>query len=321
MNRRIFQQLLLAAAASASLPGASFAASPTPPTPPLPVVASFSILGNLAQVVGGERVRVTTLVGPDEDAHAFEPRPADAKAIAQSKLLIVNGLGFEAWAQKLAKSAGYQGLTVVASDGVKTSALAEESSRNNDQDHRHSAGQTAGPTDPHAWQNPANVVLYVRNIAAGLAKADPAGAPIYQANAAAYVKELQALDAWAVAQFAAIPAPKRKVITSHDAFGYFAAHYQIEFLAPQGVNSDAQPSAKQVALLIRQIQREKIRAVFLENMSDPKLLTQLSKDAGVKPGAALYSDALSGPGKPGATYLRMMRHNVTQLAAGMRLSN
>lgn len=298
MNRRIFQQLLFAAAASACLPGVSFAASP----PPLPVVASFSILGDLAQIVGGERVRVTTLVGPDEDAHAFEPRPADAKAIAQTRLLLINGLGFEPWAQKLAQSAGYQGQTVVASDGVKTSALAEESSRSG-QGRSHSAGKIAGPTDPHAWQNPANVVLYVRNIAAGLAKADPAGAPVYQANAAAYVKELQALDAWASAQFAAIP----------------AAHYQIEFLAPQGVSSDAQPSAKQVALLIRQIQREKIRAVFLENMSDPKLLTQLSKDAGVKPGAALYSDALSSPGKPGATYLQMMRHNVTQLAAGMRL--
>ena len=318
MNRRIFQQLLLAAAASACLPSTSFAVSPAPPAAPLPVVASFSILGDLAQVVGGERVRVTTLVGPDEDAHAFEPRPADAKAIAQTRLLLINGLGFEPWAQKLAKSAGYQGLTVVASDGVKTSALAEKSSPDNGHPDRHNS---AGPTDPHAWQNPANVVLYARNIAAGLAKADPAGAPIYQANAAAYIKELQALDAWASAQFAAIPAAKRKVITSHDAFGYFAAHYQIEFLAPQGVSSDAQPSAKQVALLIRQIQREKIRAVFLENMSDPKLLTHLSKDAGVKPGAALYSDALSRPDKLGATYLQMMRHNVTQLAAGMKLSN
>ncbi len=320
MNRRMFHQLLLTAAASACLPGAGFAASPPPLTPPLSVVASFSILGDLAQVLGGERVRVTTLVGPDEDAHAFEPRPADAKAIAQSKLLIINGLGFEPWAQKLAQSAGYKGLTVVASNGVKTSALAEESTQSNGQNHSHSAGQTAGPTDPHAWQNPANVVLYTRNIAAGLAKADPAGAPIYQANAAAYVKELQALDAWAGAQFAAIPASKRKVITSHDAFGYLAAHYQITFLAPQGMASDAQPSAKQVARLIRQIQREKIRAIFLENMSDPKLLTQLSKDAGVNPGAALYSDALSGPGKPGATYLQMMRHNVTQLAAGMKLN-
>jgi zinc/manganese transport system substrate-binding protein len=316
MNRRIFQQLLLTAAASACLPGTGFATSPAPLTPPLPVVASFSILGDLAKVVGGERVRVTTLVGPDEDAHAFEPRPADAKAIAQTRLLLINGLGFELWAQKLAQSAGYKGHIVVASEGVKANALAEETTHSS-QGSSHSASQI----DPHAWQNPANVVLYVRNIAAGLAKADPAGAPIYQANAAAYVKELQALDAWASTQFAAIPAAKRKVITSHDAFGYFAAHYQIEFLAPQGVSSDAQPSARQVALLIRQIQREKIRAVFLENMSDPKLLIQLSKDAGVKPGAALYSDALSRPDKPGATYLQMMRHNVTQLAAGMKLSN
>jgi zinc/manganese transport system substrate-binding protein len=264
-------------------------------------------------VVGGERVSITTLVGPDEDTHAFEPRPADAKAIAQSKLLVINGLGFEPWAQKLAQSAGYKGQTVTASQGVKTYAFPEEKGHD-DKGHHHSE------TDPHAWQNPNNVVLYVGNIAAGLAKADPAGAATYQANAAAYVKELQTLDAWAKDQFAAIPLTKRKVITSHEAFGYLAAHYRITFLAPQGMASDAQPSARQVAQLIRQIQREKIRAVFVENMSDPKLLAQLSKDAGVKVGAALYSDALSSPGKPGATYLQMMRHNVTQLAAGMKLN-
>ncbi|MDQ3058743.1 MAG: zinc ABC transporter substrate-binding protein [Pseudomonadota bacterium] len=311
MNRRIFHQGLLAGIVSLCLPAsASFAAGQ--PAPVL-VVASFSILGDLVNVVGGERVRITTLVGPDEDAHAFEPRPADARAIAQSKLLVINGLGFEPWAQKLAQSAGYQGLTVVASQGVKTYALAEEKGHG-DKGHHHDE------IDPHAWQNPNNVALYVRNIAAGLAKADPAGAAAYQANAAAYIKELQALDAWATAQLAAIPFPKRKVITSHDAFGYLAAHYQITFLAPQGMASDSQPSARQVAQLIRQIQREKIRAVFVENMSDPKLLAQLSKDAGVRVGAALYADALSSPGKPGATYLQMMRHNITQLVAGMKLN-
>ena len=175
-------------------------------------------------------------------------------------------------------------------------------------------------SDPHAWQNPNNVVLYVRNIAAGLSRVDPAGASAYLANAEAYVKELQALDSWAKEQFAAIPAVKRKVITSHDAFGYFAAHYGIRFLAPQGVSTEAEPSAKQVAQLIRQIQREKIKAVFVENMSNPKLLAQLSKDAGATVGAALYADALSAPDKLGATYLQMMRHNVTQLAAGMKLN-
>lgn len=279
----------------------------------LPVVASFSILGDLVRVVGGQRVSVTTLVGANEDAHAFEPKPADAKAILQSRLLFTNGLGFEPWAQKLARSAGYQGVTVVASAGVKPRTLSDE------KNHAHQ-GHAHDEADPHAWQNPENVVLYVRNIASALSQADLAGRALYQANSAAYVQELQALDAWAKAQFAVIPVAKRKVITSHDAFGYFAAHYQIEFLAPQGVSTETEPSAKQVAQLIRQIQREKIKAVFIENMNNPKLLAQLSKDAGVSVGASLYADALSSADQPGATYLQMMRHNVTQLAAGMALN-
>ncbi len=295
----LFRHFLLASiAAVALLSGASRAADK------LPVTASFSILGDLTHVVGGDRVTVTTLVGPDEDAHVFEARPSDAKTLLASKLWVTNGLGFEPWATKLAQSAGYQGEAVVASKGVKGRTMTAEK------------GQIEG--DPHAWQNPENVVLYVRNIAAGLAKADPSGAGVYQANAEAYVKELQTVDAWAKEQFAAIPANKRKVITSHDAFGYFAAHYQIQFLAPQGVNTEAEPSARQVAQLIKQIQREKIKAVFVENMSNPKLLAQLSKDAGVTLGASLYSDALSAADKPGATYLQMMRHNVTQLVAGMK---
>jgi zinc/manganese transport system substrate-binding protein len=272
----------------------------------IPVTASFSILGDLVRVVGGDRVALTTLVGPDEDAHVFEPRPMDAKAILQSKLFVINGLGFEPWANKLAKSAGYKGETLVASQGVKSRTMADEK------------GQAEA--DPHAWQNPGNVLLYVRNIAAALSKLDPAGAASYQSNSAAYAKELQTLDAWAKEQFAAIPVNRRKVITSHDAFGYFAAHYQIQFLAPQGVSTDAEPSAKQVAQLIRQNKREKINAVFVENMSNPKLIEQLSKDAGATVGASLYADALSAPDQPGATYLHMMRHNVTQLAAGMRLN-
>jgi zinc/manganese transport system substrate-binding protein len=310
MNRVVRKLLLAGVASAALLSGASFAAGP------IPVVASFSILGDLVRVVGGDRVSLSTLVGPDQDAHAFTPKPADAKAIAQTRLLVINGLGFEPWAQKLAKSAGYKGETVVASRGVKPLAMAEDDTHgekgHKDKGHHHDEA------DPHAWQNPDNVVLYTRNIAAALAKVDPAGAAIYQANASAYVKELQTLDAWARAQFAAIPAGKRKVITSHDAFGYLAAQYQIRFLAPQGVSTDAEPSAKEVAQLIRQIQREKIRAVFVENMSNPTLLAQLARDAGVTVGAALYSDALSAAGGPADSYLKLMRHNVTQLAAGMR---
>ncbi len=295
------RRFLLASATALALLSA-----PAHAADPLPVTASFSILGDLVRVVGAERVAVTTLVGPDEDAHVFEPKPSDVKTILGSKLLVTNGLGFEPWAGKLAKSAGYKGESVIASKGVKGRAMADE--------HGHAE------SDPHAWQNPNTVVLYVRNIAAGLSRVDPAGASAYQANAEAYVKELLALDSWAKEQFAAIPAVKRKVITSHDAFGYFAAHYGIKFLAPQGVSTEAEPSAKQVAQLIRQLQREKIKAVFVENMTNPKLLAQLSKDAGVTVGAALYADALSAPDKPGSTYLQMMRHNVTQLAAGMKLN-
>jgi zinc/manganese transport system substrate-binding protein len=305
-NAFLSRRLLLAGAASVALWGTQAHAADK-----LPVTASFSILGDLVRVVGGDRVAVTTLVGANEDAHVFEAKPSDAKTLLTSKLVVLNGLGFEPWAGKLLKSSGYKGESVTAAKGVKTRHMEEEKGH---------AGHAHEETDPHAWQNPNNVVLYVRNIAAGLGKVDAAGAATYQANAEAYVKELQALDAWAKEQIATIPADKRKVITSHDAFGYFAAQYGVKFLAPQGVNTETEPSAKQVAQLIKQIQREKIRAVFVENMSNPKLIAQLSKDAGATLGASLYADALSSPDQAGATYLQMMRHNVTQLVAGMKLN-
>jgi zinc/manganese transport system substrate-binding protein len=275
---------------------------------PISVVASFSILGDLAQVVGGDRVKVTTLAGPDADAHEFAPSPAHAKAVLNASVFVVNGLSFEPWAQKLAKSAGYKGETVIASKGVTPREMAAET------------GHAHAEADPHAWQNPLNVVLYVNNIAAGLTKVDPSGAATYQGNADAYAKQLREFDAQAKAQFDAIAPAKRKVITSHDAFGYLAARYGITMLAPEGVNTDSQPSAKHVAQLIRQIKREKIKAVFVENMSNPKLIAQLSKDAGVSVGATLFSDALSNASGPAPTYLKMMNHNLTQLAAGMKLN-
>jgi zinc/manganese transport system substrate-binding protein len=290
------RRLLLASATALTLLG-----SQTQAADKLPVTASFSILGDLVRVVGGDRVSVTTLVGPDQDAHAFEPKPSDVKTILSSKLVVSNGLGFEPWANKLVQSAGYQGPLLIASKGIKTRTMRED-------------GHTE--TDPHAWQNPNNVVLYTRNIAAALTKADPQGAASYQARSDAFIQELQTMDFWASEQFAAIPPSKRKAITSHDAFGYFA-HYGVTFLAPQGVNTNSEPSAKQVAQLIRQIKREKIRAVFVENMGNPQLIAQLSKDAGATLGASLYADALSAPDQPGATYLQMMRHNVRALITGM----
>jgi zinc/manganese transport system substrate-binding protein len=277
---------------------------------PLPVLASFSILGDLVRVVGGERVKVSTLVGANADAHTFEPTPADARSILRARLFVINGLHFEPWAQKLAQSAAYPGPTLVASQGVVTRELPQALEH----------GQAQTGTDPHAWQDPRNVMIYVKNIAQALNKLDPAGAQLYQQNSAAYIRELQALDDAAEAQFAALSPQQRQVITSHDAFGYFGARYKIRFLAPQGLSPEGEPSAKAVAQLIRQIKRDKIRAVFVENMSNPQLLAQISRDTGVTLGPKLYVDALSGPGEPGSTYLGLMRHNLTQLVAGMKLN-
>ena len=295
---------------------------------PLPVVASFSILGDLVKVVGGERVKVTTLVGPDADAHTFEPRPADAKTVLGARLLVLNGLHFEPWAQKLAQSAGYQGTTLVASQGVQPRALPKERKTDGDSGRMSvqpralpkEAGRDPEGADPHAWQDPRNVMAYVKNIAKSLSSLDPEGARSYQINSETYIQELQALDNFAQAQFAALFPQQRQVITSHDAFGYFGARYQIKFLAPQGVSPEGEPSAKEVAQLIRQIRHDKIHAVFIENMSNPQLLAQISRDTGVTLGPKLYVDALSGPSEPGSSYLKMMRHNVVQLVAGMKLN-
>ncbi|TJZ74791.1 metal ABC transporter solute-binding protein, Zn/Mn family [Chitiniphilus eburneus] len=278
----------------------------------LPVVASFSILGDLVAQVGGERVSVTTLVGPDQDAHVFQPRPSDARTLAGARLLVVNGLAFEGWLDRLATASAFKGVRVVASQGVPVRHLeADHAPHGHDHDHDH------GDIDPHAWQNPRNVVVYVNNLVAALAKADPAGAAIYRRNGDRYIVQLLELDRWAAAQFAKVPKPRRKVITSHDAFGYLAARYDIRFLAPQGVSTESEPGAREVAALIRQIKAERISAVFVENMSNPRTLRQLTSEAGVAPGAKLYADALSATPEPAGTYLKMMRYNVTAIAEAL----
>jgi len=288
-------------------------------------VASFSILGDIVRNVGGDRVSVTTLVGPDGDAHVFQPTPSDARALAEAKIVFLNGLGFEGWMERLAQSAGYKGPVVVASAGVAPQKMAEDDDhKGHGHSHGHSHGakdkkdaHDHGAIDPHAWQDPRNVQRYVENIAAGLTRVDPAGEAAYKANAEAYKKQLAELDAWAKGEIAQVPKPKRKVITSHDAFGYFASAYGVAFLAPVGISTDAEPSAKQVAGLIRQIRKEKTTALFVENITNPKLIEQIGKETGVKPGGRLYSDALSKPGEAGDTYLKMLRHNVTLLKAAM----
>ena len=281
----------------------------------LPVVASFSILGDIVGRVGGDRIAVSTLVGPDQDAHVYQPTPDDIKKVAQARLVVVNGLGFEGWLERLTRSANYKGEIVVASKGIATREMVDENQSENENGHKH---EHAGHTDPHAWQNPVNVISYTRNIAAALSKLDPAGAAIYQKNGDTYIDALKQLDSWVAAQIATIAPAKRKIITSHDAFNYFGAHYKIDFIAPQGMSTDSEPSAREVAAMIRQMKKERIKAVFVENMSSPKLLRQISREAGTEVGGKLYSDALSGPQGAAPDYLSMMRYNVEQILDGLR---
>ena len=288
---------------------------------PLKAVASFSILGDIVREVGGADVSVATLVGPDGDAHEYEPTPGDAKKLAAARVLFVNGLDFETWMPRLAKASGFAGATVVASQGVKPRMFAgggHDDGHDHDHDHDHGHGHHHSGADPHAWQNLANGVIYARNVAEGLAAADPAHADAYRQRAQAYVARLQALDAQVRKTFAAIPAERRKIVTSHDAFGYFGDTYGVAFIPAMGVSTDAEPAAGEVARIIEQVKRERVPAVFVENISSPKLVQQISRETGAKVGGTLYSDALSKPGQPGATYLEMFEWNARQLAAAMQ---
>ena len=270
----------------------------------LPVVATFSILGDIVAEVGGDRVSVTTLVGPDGDAHVYEPTPADAQALSEAAVLFTNGLGFEGWIDRLIESSEYKGLIVVASTGVTPRSFEE--------------GEEAGVTDPHAWQSLANGRLYVGNVTAGLIAADPAGADVYTANSTAYLAELDAVEAELIAAIAALPEANRVIVTSHDAFGYFGQTYGMRFLAPEGISTEAEASATDVAKLITQIKAENIPAVFMENITNSRLLEQITSETSAKIGGTLFSDALSPADGPASTYLDMMRHNIATLTAALK---
>jgi zinc/manganese transport system substrate-binding protein len=262
------------------------------------VVASFSILGDLVKNVGGDRVTVTTLVGANGDAHVYTPSPQDAKKITDAKLVVVNGLGFEGWLPRLVKSAGGQAVIVTASDGIAERDLGSR-------------------TDPHAWQSVVNAKAYVRNIREALVAVDPAGAATYKANATAYLVKLDTLDGEVRAAIATIPPARRQVISTHDAFGYFADAYGINFVAPQGVSTDSEPSAQDLAKIITQVKTAKIPAVFLENISDPRLMRRIAADTGAKIGGTLYSDSLTPENGDAPTYIDMVRHNIKALTSAL----
>jgi zinc/manganese transport system substrate-binding protein len=265
----------------------------------LKTVATFSILADLVKNVGGDRVDVQTLVGPNGDAHVYQPSPGDAKTLADAKVVFVNGLGFEGWIARLIKASGTKAPMIVATKGVKPRKMDEE-------------GHVE--TDPHAWQSVPNAKIYVGNIRDALVAADPAGKAAYEANAAAYLGKLDALDAEVKAAVEKIPADRRKIITTHDAFGYFGAAYGVAFIAPQGVSTESEVSARDVAKIIMQIRKQKIPAIFLENVTDDRLLKRIGAESGARIGGTLYSDALTDEKGLAPTYIDMMRHNVRQLA-------
>ena len=291
MRMRVLRQFCVFVIAICALVGAK----PLHAQTKIDVVASFSIMGDFVTIVGGDRVSVTTLVGPNGDAHVYTPTPQDAKKISDARLVIVNGFGFEGWLPRLVKSSGDKAVIVTATNGIAQRALENHA-------------------DPHAWQSVVNAKVYVANIRDALAAADPAGAEAYKANAASYLAKLDALDAEVRTAIAGIPAAHRKVISTHDAFGYFAAAYGIEFIAPQGVSTESEPSARDLARIIGQIKAAKIPAVFLENISDPRLMRRIAAETGAKIGGTLYSDSLTPENGAAPTYIDMVRHNIKALA-------
>ena len=280
--------------ALAALPVSAQAASP------LRVMASFSILADLVQNLTGPRLRVAMLVGPDQDTHVYQPKPSDLRAVAQADVLVVNGLGFEGWMDRLAQAANFRGRLIVATAGIAPRQTPD------------------GGTDPHAFQSVPNLRAYIANLRAGLSAADPDGATAYAAAADRYLQRLDALDADIRAAWAPRPRARRRIITTHDALGYYGAEYGVDFLAPEGFSTESEPSAKDLRRLIGQIRAQNITALFLENISNSAVLRQIARETGVKIGGTLFSDALSPANGPASTYLDMMRHNTRLMAAATR---
>lgn len=304
---------------------------------PLKVVASFSIIGDLARNVGGDRIELTTLVGPNGDAHVYEPRPADAAAVARADVVLVNGLYFEGFLSRLTEASGKDVAVVELTRGVTPIAMdedghhhegeamadgdghdhAKEASAEDAHDEAGHGDHNDGGVDPHAFQSVPNVKIYVRNIVDAFCDHDPDGCDDYRRNAASYTAQLEALDAEIRATVASIPEDRRTVITSHDAFGYLSATYGITFLAPEGISTEAEASATDVAALIRQIREDKAAAVFMENITNARLIEQIASETNLTIGGTLYSDALSDPDGPAGTYIGLMRHNIETIAGAI----
>ena len=301
-----------------------------------PVVATFSIIGDMVERIGGEHISVTTLVGANGDTHVYQPTPADARAVSEAKVLIVNGLEFEGWLERLIEASDFTGAQVIATAGIDPIAFKEEhhddeehaenEEHHDDEEHAQSEEHDEheeeeghhdhhhGAYDPHAWQSLNNAITYVDNITTALAQADPDNAAGFYQNRAAYIAEIEELNTNIQQMIEALPEERRTVVTSHDAFQYFGQDYGLTFLAPQGMSTESEASAQDVAELIKQMRKEGISAVFVENITDSRLLEQIANETGATIGGTLYPGALSDQAGPAPTYLAMMRHNATTLA-------
>jgi zinc/manganese transport system substrate-binding protein len=268
----------------------------------LPVTASFTILADMVRQVGGDRVEVASLVGPGGDVHTFQPRPSDLGRLAAAGVMVENGLALEGWMTRLVSSSGFHGRRITAAAGLPTRRFQED-------------GRTV--TDPHVWQDPRLAVRMVAAIADGLVAADPASADAYRFRAQAFSDAIRQQDMAIEQAVNAIPAPKRQIITSHDAFGYYGARYGITFRAAQGISTEAEPTPRDLARLVAQIRRDHVRAIFVETMTDPRIAESLAREAGAVVGGQVYSDSLSPPDGPAPTYLAMLRHNTRLFTAAM----
>ena len=281
---------------------------------PIKVVASFSIIGDFAQNVGGDRIELTTLVGSDGDAHVYEPSPADAVSMSKANVVLVNGLNFEGFLKRLVEASATKASVVELTKGIEPLKMQED-------EHGHGEasghGHDHGEFDPHAFQSISNAKVYVKNIADAFCAADAAGCDTYKANAEAYTAKLDAEDAEVKAAVASIPEEKRTIITSHDAFGYFEHAYGLTFLAPEGISTEAEASAADVAALIKQVRDDKASAIFVENITNPRLVEQIAGETGIKVGGTLYSDALSKADGPASTYIDMMKNNISTIKAAI----
>lgn len=280
-------------------------------------VATFSILGDIVKNVAGDRIELSVLVGPGNDSHIYSPSPADARTLKNADIVFENGLEFEGWMERLVKSSGSSAKVAVASHGIVPIEADDHDHDETEGGHHHGHHHDI---DPHAWQNVANVKVYVANIRDALIGIDPAGKAAYEENAKGYLEKLDILDRTIRETVAAIPADRRKVITSHDAFGYFAKAYGVAFIGLQGVSSDSEASARDVATIVRQIKAERIPAVFVETISDSRLMDRIAGETGAKIGKQVYSDSLSGNDGPAATYIDMMEHNVKAFSEALKPS-